>query len=150
MGQLNSNFLRMGEPRFFQMVLGTWPRLPSRSYMVNPLKSPEPEGRWPFDLVCSIMNVGPIKFVQMIILGWPWPTYRHGRISFLMYLNGIFWKVYFLNTVEAKVIILTWNLKSNQKMSINKLQRSMLAFQPRSLILETIYLLVSACFGQIS
>ena len=45
-------------------------------YGKNPLKtsSPEPEGRWPWGLVCSIGDVGPTKFVQMMILGWPWPT----------------------------------------------------------------------------
>ena len=31
--------------------------------------SPEPEGQWPWDLVCSIEDVGPTKFVQMMILG---------------------------------------------------------------------------------
>ena len=25
----------------------------------------------PWDLVCSIWDVGPTKFVQMMILGWP-------------------------------------------------------------------------------
>ena len=81
LGQLNSYFicrlLRMGERKFAQMVLVTWPRWPSRPYMVKTLKkssSPEPEGRWPWDLVCSIGVVGPTKFVQMMILGWPWPT----------------------------------------------------------------------------
>ena len=81
LGQLNSYFicrlLRMGERKFVQMALVTWPRWPPRPYMVKPLKkssSPEPEGRWPWDLVCSIGVVGPTKFVQMMILGWPWPT----------------------------------------------------------------------------
>ena len=81
LGQLNSYFiwrlLRMGERKFVQMVLVTWPRWPPRPYMVKTLKkssSPEPEGRWSRDLVCSIGVVGPTKFVQMMILGWPWPT----------------------------------------------------------------------------
>ena len=81
LGQLNSYFiwrlLRMGERKFVQMVLVTWPRWPPRPYMVKTLKKssfPEPEGRWPWDLVCSIGVVGPTKFVQMMILGWPWPT----------------------------------------------------------------------------
>ena len=30
--------------------------------------SPEPEGRCPWDLVCSIGHVGPTKFVQKMIL----------------------------------------------------------------------------------
>ena len=80
LGQLNSYFiwrlLRMGERKFVQMVLVTWPRWPPCPYMVKTLKksSPEPEGQWPWDLVCSIWVVGPTKFVQMMILGWPWPT----------------------------------------------------------------------------
>ena len=40
--------------------------------MVKPLEkssSPEQEGRCPWDLVCSIGDVGPTKFVQMMILG---------------------------------------------------------------------------------
>ena len=81
LGQLNSYFiwrlLRMGERKFDQMVLVTWPRWPPHPYMVKTLKkssSPEPEGRWSRDLVCSIGAVGPTKFVQMMILGWPWPT----------------------------------------------------------------------------
>ena len=40
----------------------------------------------------------------------------------------IFWKVEFLNTVEAKVIILTWYIKTNETMAINKFQRSRLTF----------------------
>ena len=81
LGQLNSYFiwrlLRMGERKFVQMVLVTWPRWPPCPYMVKTLKkssSPEPESWWPWDLVCSIGVVGPTKFVQMMILGWPWPT----------------------------------------------------------------------------
>ena len=45
-------------------------------YGWNHLKSSslEPEGRWPWDLVCSIGDVGPTKFVQMMNLSWLWPT----------------------------------------------------------------------------
>ena len=31
-------------------------------------KQTEPEGLWYWDLVCSIVNVRPTKFVQMMIL----------------------------------------------------------------------------------
>ena len=41
---------------------------------------------------------------------------------------GIFWKVDFLNTVKAKVIILTWYVETNETMAINKFQRSWLTF----------------------
>ena len=60
-------------------------------------------------LLCSIRVVGPTKFVQMMILGWPWPTLRLGRICFLMHLRGdISEKLIFWETVEALAIILTW------------------------------------------
>ena len=81
LGQLNSNFiwrlLRTWKRKVVQMVLVTWPRWPPRPYMEKTLQkssSPEPEGRWPRDLVCSIGDMGPTKFVQMMILGWPWST----------------------------------------------------------------------------
>ena len=38
-------------------------------YGKTPKKSsPKPEGWWPWDLVCSIGDVGPKKFVQMMVL----------------------------------------------------------------------------------
>ena len=57
-----------------------------------------------------------------------------------MHLNGNFFlKVDFLNTVEVKVIILTWYDENNETMAINKFQGTRLtfAFQPRSFILES-------------
>ena len=46
-----------------------------------------------------------------------------------MHLNGIFFlKISFLNTVEAKFIILTWYVEPNETMAINKFQRSRLTF----------------------
>ena len=39
-------------------------------------------------LVLSIWDVGPTKFAQMIILGWPQPTLHQGQIWFLMHLYG--------------------------------------------------------------
>ena len=40
----------------------------------------------------------------------------------------LFWKDDFLNTIEAKVIILTWYVKPNETMAGNKFQRSRLTF----------------------
>ena len=68
----------------------------------------EPEVGWPWDLVCSIRDVGPTKFVQIMILGWPWLFNVQVKFCFLMHLNNIFWKSCFFETVEALVIILTW------------------------------------------
>ena len=46
-----------------------------------------------------------------------------------MHLNEIFFeKVHFLKTVEAKVIILTWYVKPNETMAINKFQKSRFTF----------------------
>ena len=46
-----------------------------------------------------------------------------------MHLNGkISDKLIFLKTVEALVIILTWHVKRNEKMAINKFKRSRLTF----------------------
>ena len=48
----------------------------------------EPKGQWSWDLVCSIRDVGPTRFAQMINLGWPWPSLWQGQIWFLMHLFG--------------------------------------------------------------
>ena len=48
----------------------------------------EAEGQWPWDLVCSIGDVGPTRFAQVINLGWPWPSLWQGQIWFLMHLFG--------------------------------------------------------------
>ena len=77
-------------------------------YGKNLLKSSsqEPEGQRPWDLVCSIGDVGPTKFVQMMI------TSRSSLLANAFEWE-IFWKVDFFNTVEAKVIILTWYVQSS-------------------------------------
>ena len=56
---------------------GQMTKMAATPIMVKTIKktsSPEPEGRWPWDLICSIGDVRPTKFVQIMILGWPWPT----------------------------------------------------------------------------
>ena len=69
-----------------------------KNFMKN---SPEPEGWWPWDLVCNIGDVGPTKFVQMMILGIV--IYLMSRSNLL--LNAFkwekVWKEDFLETVEA-------------------------------------------------
>ena len=34
------------------------------------------KGQWPWNLVCSTGEAGPINIVQMMILGWPWPIFK--------------------------------------------------------------------------
>ena len=45
-----------------------------------------------------------------------------------MHLKGFFWKIDFLKTAEAKVIILTYYVKPNETIAGNKIQRSRLTF----------------------
>ena len=40
----------------------------------------EPNGWWPWKLVCSIWLLSTTKFVQMMTLGWPWPILWQGPI----------------------------------------------------------------------
>ena len=51
-------------------------------------------------------------------------TYLTSRSNLLPYVfNGIFLKMFFLKTVEAKVIIITRYVQSNVTVTINKSQR---------------------------
>ena len=55
--------------------------------------SPERERQQPWDLVFSILDKGPTKFVQIMILGKTSPTLLNITVEFascLMHLNGIF------------------------------------------------------------
>ena len=60
--------------------------------------SPEPKGRWPWNMVCSIGCSSTIKFIQMMTLGWPCSVLRQCQIWSLMLLyekmknNGFFRK----------------------------------------------------------
>ena len=51
--------------------------------------SPEPNDRWPWNLVRSIGCSSTSKFVQMMTLGWPWPILRQGQIWFLLLLYWV-------------------------------------------------------------
>ena len=66
LGQSKPNFMwnlhRNGERKFVRGIWVTWPRWPSRPYMVKTLQkssSPELVGRFPRNLVCSIRDSGP-------------------------------------------------------------------------------------------
>ena len=50
--------------------------------------SQEPNGRWPWNLICSIRDFGTTKFVQMMTLGWPWSFIQQGQIRSLGLLYG--------------------------------------------------------------
>ena len=60
--------LWVGERKFLQMVMVTWPRWPPCPYMEKTWKkssSPEPKGWWPWNLICSIGYSSTTKFLQM-------------------------------------------------------------------------------------
>ena len=48
----------------------------------------EPNGQWPWKLVCSIGYLSTPKFIQMMTLSWLWPILRQGQIWSLMLLYG--------------------------------------------------------------
>ena len=50
--------------------------------------SQEPKSRRPWKFVCSIGRSSTTKFVQIMILGWPWLISRQGQIWSLMLLHG--------------------------------------------------------------
>ena len=113
LGRLKPNFIlsryEMGERKFVQMVLVTWPRWLPCPYMVKTLKkssSPESKAWWPGNLVCSIGFSSTTKFVQMMTLGWPWPILRQGQIWFLMLLYGKKVKQWIFQKLLLSVI---WN-----------------------------------------
>ena len=67
-------------------------------YGKNLLKSSrEPNGWWPWNLVCSIGYSSTTKFVQMMTLGWPWSIYSKVWFSPFWFCMGkcllVLWSV---------------------------------------------------------
>ena len=50
--------------------------------------SQEPEGRWPWNMVCGIGYSGTAKFVQMMTLGWPWSILQQFKFDHLCLCMG--------------------------------------------------------------
>ena len=48
----------------------------------------EPNGQWPWNLVCCIKRSSTTKFIQMMTLDGPWPILRQGQLWSLMLLYG--------------------------------------------------------------
>ena len=64
--------------------------------------SPEAVGRWPWNLVCSIVYASTTKIVQIMTLGWTWPILRQGQIWSHRLLYGKKWKsLFFLENIAA-------------------------------------------------
>ena len=68
--------------------------------------SPEPKGRWPWKLVCSLGCSSTTKFVLMMTLSWPWPILLQGQIWSLMLLYGIKGK-----TMDFSETVVVYDLK---------------------------------------
>ena len=68
--------------------------------------SPEPKGRWAWNLLCSIGCRSTTKFVQMMTLGWPWPILWQGQIWSLMLLYGEKIKLWIFQKLLSSMI---WN-----------------------------------------
>ena len=92
--------------------------------------------------------MGPNKFVQII----PRLTLTHLTLGSNLLPNAFKWdfffKVDFLNTVEAKVIILTWYVKPNETMAINKFERSRLIFDLSAKVAHIARPPISASFSK--
>ena len=62
--------------------------MPIYSKNLKKKSSLEPNGQWPWKLVCSIGYSSTTKFIQMMTLGWPWHILWQGQIWSLMLLYG--------------------------------------------------------------
>ena len=79
----------------------------------------EPKGRWPWNLVCSIGYSGTTKFLQMMILGWPWPILQQGQIWSHMLLYGEKGKTMdFSETIVVYDLKLTTDDQSDKKFQL--------------------------------
>ena len=62
-------------------------------YGQNPLKkySQDLKGQRPWNLVCSIGDSGPTRFVQMVTFGWSWPILNMKSKQFISKFK--YWKI---------------------------------------------------------
>ena len=66
--------------------------------------SSEAIGRWPWNLVCSIVYASTSKDVQIMILGLSWPFLRQGQIWSHRLMYGKKWKLFiFLAHLSRKL-----------------------------------------------
>ena len=71
------------------MILVIWPRWPSCSYMVKTFKNFSETSRpMTFQHGIWFQGLEPTKYLEMMILAWPWPTLQQGQLCSLMFLYG--------------------------------------------------------------
>ena len=84
----------------------------------------EPNGIWPWKLVCCIGNSSAIKFIQMMTLVWPWPNSWQGQI-WSMLLHGEKGKmVDFFRSIVVCDIKVGGCSQLNEYMNLYEYQRS--------------------------
>ena len=94
LGQLKRSFFQRKEFIFNEGISQWWtplssmPMIPIYGKNLKKSFSPEPHGRWPGNLVCSIGCSSTTMFVQIITIGWPWHILWQGQIWSLMLLYG--------------------------------------------------------------
>ena len=146
LGQSKSNFIwslhGMGERTFVQLVQVTWPRWPPCPYMVKALKKspPEPKGRWPWNLVCSIGFSSTIKFFSNDDPGVTL-TYFTARWNLVPY--AFVWEK--VKTMEFSETIVVYDVKVGRCSELNdcvnlyeyQRSRSCIDLGPRSLRFNT-------------
>ena len=87
----------IGERKFVQMVLVTWPRWPPCPFTVKTLKetlllrNQMADDLETWNLTCSIRCSSTTNFIQMKTLGWSWPILRQGQICPLRTDHLNFW-----------------------------------------------------------
>ena len=70
-------------------LLSSMPMIPIYGKNLKKSSSPEPHGRWPGNLVCSIECSSTTMFVQIITIGWLWHILWQGQIwSLMLFLYG--------------------------------------------------------------
>ena len=85
----------------------------------------EPNSRWSWNLVCSIGSLSTTKFLQMMILGWPWPILQQVQIWCFMLLYGKKLKQWiFLEIIVVCAIRVGKWSQLNEYMKLYEFQRS--------------------------
>ena len=88
-GELKRSFFQRKEFNIFsEGTRISMPMIPIHGKNLKKSSSPEPHGRWPWNLVCSIGCSSTTMFVQIITIGWPWYILWQGQIWSLMLLYG--------------------------------------------------------------
>ena len=86
---------------------------------------PEPIYPWPWNVLRSIMYVSTAKVVQIKSLVCPWLILRQGQFGHIGFCMGKSENyLFFLETVAALGLKVSWSIYINEFMKLNEYQRS--------------------------